>query len=63
MRQRSETLPSLKNDYWVGERFKEREIAYTISEEMASHRVDVENVMALIKAHHLWLNSALAKNA
>lgn len=51
----------MKNDYWVGERFKEREIAYTISEEMASHRVDAENVMALIKAHHLWLNSALAK--
>ncbi len=35
---------------WVGDRFKEREIARAISEETADYGVDVDDVMSLIKA-------------
>jgi type I restriction enzyme R subunit len=35
---------------WVGDRFKEREIANAIREETAGYDVDIAGVMALAKA-------------
>lgn len=35
---------------WVGDRFKEREIANAVREETADYQVDIQSVMALAKA-------------
>ncbi|GAC20301.1 type I restriction endonuclease subunit R [Paraglaciecola arctica] len=39
-----------KKAEWLGDRFKEREIANAIREEVASYEVNIEEVMSLIKA-------------
>lgn len=39
-----------KKAEWLGDRFKEREIANAIREEAASYNVDIDDVMELIKA-------------
>lgn len=39
-----------KKAEWLGDRFKEREIANAIREEAASYEVDIDEVMTLIKA-------------
>jgi type I restriction enzyme R subunit len=39
-----------KKAEWLGDRFKEREIANAIREETVSYEVDIDEVMALIKA-------------
>jgi type I restriction enzyme R subunit len=39
-----------KKAEWLGDRFKEREIANAVRQETAGDDVDIETVMALIKA-------------
>ncbi len=40
---------------WVGDRFKEREIANAVREETAGYEVDIQSVMALAKAQKEYL--------